>query len=287
MKYVINKYIAYELGNGHLVVQNQDSIVSITNEIMKELILSWERQRRKYVDTVELERFFGHDVAEAIEFLGNYNIIREEKEKVIHINQITVATNQHDVGQLIANALREDYGDRLYIQYYDVTELPDVLDANMLVVFFNPYNKNLGKSMKLKQDKCNQSVMLLSYVYRNNFYMDCLYSPDWKVPCHECHIGHIEAQAYVDEESGLTYQRIIDTLYSIDSEFPVHLPLTGVQKLNIARLIVNKVFRYLNDLQTSKIHPEEFTNCCMLDLRTLKTFEDTSIHWEMCSCYEI
>ncbi|WP_232695398.1 McbB family protein [Brevibacillus daliensis] len=284
MKYIINKYIAFQLENNDLVVQNQDSIVTITDEMLKHVLQLWMENNKTRVSIEEIAADFNEDTEDVVQFLEEYAILREEKPKKIDSNKITIVTNNHEVGELIYSAIYQDYASKIPVEYKKLEEIEAVDDDELLIVFLNPYSKKLARSIT---DKLSDSTKLVfSYIYNNNFYMDCLYSNEWKVPCHFCHVGHIEAQSQIENENGATYQQMIDSLYHVDENFEVNIPLSGVQKLNIARLLTNKTSRFLHNLQVSLMHPEEISNCTLLDLLTLKIYEDTSIHWEMCSCYE-
>lgn len=285
-KYQIAKYIIFSLQNGDAVVQNQDSIVIVNNHLMIDMLSNWDRQRVREVSLKEISDYFNDDAKEALEFLTGYNILKEIKPRLIDIDKISILSNHDEVGNFIEKTIREDYGDKFQINSYNLSNLPSSEGKEFLIVFLNPYSKKIGKFLKERQEKNPQSKLIFSYVYNSNFYIDCLYAPEWKVPCHECHIGHIQSQSYLEEDKNMTYQQIIDILYSSEEDFKIEMPLTGLQKINITKLLLNKVYKYVNDLYVSRLHPQELSNCTLLDLSTMKHWEDTSIHWEMCNCYE-
>lgn len=284
--YSISKYIIFELRNGEAVVQNQDSIVIINNKIMIDLLKYWDTKQVRRVNKDEIKVYFNEDIDDAIEFMKQYQILKEEKPKKLDINKISIYSNHNDVALMLEKIVKEDYKDRINIHLLSSLDDEKATDDELLLAFLNPYSKKLGKQIMRRQSISDNSKLILSYVYNSNFYIDCLYSSEWKVPCHNCHIGHIEAQSYLEEDTNMTYQQIIDLLYSVDEDFKVEIPLSGLQKINITRLLLNKLNKYINDFNVSKLHPAEITTCTLMDLSSLKIYEDTSIHWELCDCYE-
>lgn len=265
-KYSISKYIIFPLNEYEVVIQNQQGIVKIHDIAMIQLLKEWDSKKTLETTTEELESMFSNDTEEAIQFLQSYGIIDEVKPKMIDIDKISIVSNNYKVGQLLSEIIKQDYGMQLPVAYHTMDTLPEVQESELLIGFLSPYSKKLGRKIKSRQLQKENSKLLLSYIYNNNFYIDCLYSPEWKVPCHECYIGYIEAQSYLEERSNVTYQQMINALYSQTDDFMIEVPLSSVQKINIVRLLVNKINKYLNNLNTTLTHKEQVTSCTLFDL---------------------
>ncbi|WP_342478705.1 McbB family protein [Paenibacillus sp. FSL H7-0350] len=286
MNYKINKYILFRLEDGKIVVQNQDSIVTITEPSLIALLVNWDEDQIESTSDEKLKEIFHDDTIEAINFLKDYFIIIEERPKTVNVKKLIIASNDSLTSLKIYELLHEDYKKNINVELYSVDDLPECEENELTIVFLNPYNKKIAKRIVERQNRMENSMLLCTYIYHNNFYMDCLFSPSWKVPCHQCHMGHIESTGLVEENQGLTYQNMIDSLYSENENFMVQVPITAIQNNNIINVIVNNVSSFLGNMNTTNFHKEDLTTCSLLDLKTLKKYKDTSIHWELCNCYE-
>ncbi|MCG7315589.1 McbB family protein [Priestia flexa] len=289
--FMINKYLQYSLPDDSLVIQTTIGITKVTDKRMVNLLKEWDKGGVTKVSFDTLKNLFEEDTQGAIGYLESYGVIKSKKNINIDINGLLVVSNTHLTQQYVFDTLYNQYGinlDTKAVHTDDFLNLTDKeLEQKLIVIILNPYDKTFVDSLLKKQKALNSSITLMGYIYANNFYMDCLYNYDWKLPCHNCHMGHIKSNLYLDESDHMTYQQIIDQLYSEANEgFEIGVPLSAVQELNIACLVVNKVNKYINDLSIPSIHIEEFNQCTLLDLKSFKKYEDTSIHWEMCDCYE-
>lgn len=286
--YKVNKFLTHQLENSEIVVQNMQGIIKIHNEVLIDLILDWDLKSIKRVSYEILLEKFSEYTDEAIEFLTSNGILIEEKEKTINIKRISVVTNDDFIQELLLRALSVDYGDDLEIhRSSDEHNIQLINEKDQLtIVFLNPYSKKFALNIRDHFKGNNTSYLLMSYIYHNMFYMDCLYNYDWHTPCHGCHMGHLETQMRVGKASNLTYQQLIDLIYSEDEDFPIGFPLKELQKLKIATEILERVNMFIHDFRTSLIHPEDINKTIVLNLENYSRVEDTSIHWELCDCYE-
>ncbi|XIH57253.1 McbB family protein (plasmid) [Priestia aryabhattai] len=287
----INKYLQHSLTDESLIIQTNNGITKVTDNRMINLLKEWDAKGNNTTSITSLENIFAEDTLDAIEYFKNYGIISDIKDIKVDVNGVLIVSNTHLTEKYIFETLNNQYSFNLDINTIDTNAFLDIeekqLEKKLIVVVLNPYEKTFVDLMLRKQKKLKDSITLMGYVYANNFYMDCLYNYDWKLPCHNCHMGHIKSNLYLDDSDHVTYQQLIDHLYSeTDEELKIGTPLTPVQELNIACLVVNKVNKYINNLNMPSLHVEEFNTCTLLDLKDLKKFEDTSIHWEMCDCYE-
>lgn len=284
--YRINKFLCHYLPNGELVVQTINGIMKIHNRELIDLILLWDKTDMKEISESFLEECFKDDKMQAIEFLETNGLISAVKEKKIKIDLITVMSNDFFIDEILLKTLSEDFKDKLSIKSIEINDLQQIGKNELSLVFLNPYNKNLGKMIRDRHLKADNSYLLMSYIYNNKFYMDSLYNRNWCNPCHCCHIGHIESHMRIGSAENLTYQQVVDILYSLDQNIEIGVPLTNAQRIIIAACLVKRIQLLINDFTYSKIHHEEINKATIMKLDDLKKYEDTSIHWELCDCYE-
>lgn len=286
-KYIINKYLMYPIEE-HLIIQTPTGITKVSDNRMIDLIKKWDINSVQQFTKDELNYLFEEETEDAINFLENYRIIEKEREKEVDINGITIISEDSFIDELILERLTNQYQNRLPIKRVSSNSFSnEILEDQFIIYIQTMYDKKRVKEFLEVQKGLKNSVTLMGYTYSTKFYLDCLYDPKWKQPCHNCHLGHIQSNFYSEEEIEMSYQMMIELLYQESEDaFIRGIPLTALQEINIACLILNKVTGYLGDLNESLIHPQNLNKSTMFDLITLKKYEDTSIFWEMCDCYE-
>lgn len=285
--YRINPYLFYNLNDKHAVVQTSFGLTKITDTRMKNFLLDSEKNKIKTATIDLFNNYFNEITYAAIDFLTTYRVIELDIDINIDINSISVYSNHSPSNELIYNTLHSQYKDKLKVNAISEINLEVLDEKTLLIVFLNPYDKNLIKSIQEWQKDNKESISLISYVYSNNFYMDCFYSPKWKLPCHNCHMGHIKSNFYSGESNESTYQQLIDELYiETEDKIGIGSPIDSKSVLNISCEIINVVSNYLSDLERTTFDLEDSNVCTLIDLNNFKRYKDTSIHWEMCDCYE-
>ncbi|WP_150272762.1 McbB family protein [Paenibacillus tepidiphilus] len=289
--YKVNNYITYELDDGELVVMHNKGIVKITDSRMKELIMNWDEALIKETSNYYLKKLFQSDFKAAVEFLISNYILIEEPEINYNLKNIYLITNSKEVYDLSDNIFDSKVSNLAYQKKFiaettDYTENLLIDNYSLLIVFLNPYSKELAQTLQNHVIASEGSILLMSYVYNCNFYMDSLYFPQLKNPCHLCHMGHIEAQLRINSTGNITYQQIIDSIYFNKPNFPIYSVLSKNNIMNIATLLSNKISKFITLENGELIYPEELQECFMLDLQTNKMQTDYSLHWELCDCYE-
>lgn len=289
--YTINKFLFYQVDDNAVVIQTANGLTKIHDHRMIELLQVWEESFKKSVSQRSLEEIFKEDSNEATQYLLRYGIIELTKANLARINSVKVLSTNNNVNNLLFDTISNKYANALDVSRISSNDLINHnFENDFLIIFLDQYDKKLVKTLQQKLRHAPTTVSLMSYVYAKNLYLDCLYSTDWKIPCHNCHIGHIQSSFYLNDDEEATYQQLIDHLYSeTNDEFIAGIPLNSVQELNAACLISNKVNAFLNDLHYLDgrfLHVEDINKCTLMDLSTFRKYEDTSLHWEMCDCYE-
>ncbi|MGV3139488.1 McbB family protein [Brevibacillus agri] len=284
--YRINRFLCHSLQNGDVVVQTANGVMKIHDKDLIDLIQSWDRTGKKEISESVLEQIFKEEKEEVIGFLASNGLIRTVKEKMLRIDSVTIMTNDDFLRSILMNTLVEDFQENLAITSLSVDDMQPCEENELSLVFLNPYNKSLGKRIRDRHMESSNSYLLMSYIYNNKFYMDSLYNRNWVNPCHCCHIGHIESHMRIGSADNLTYQQVIDMLYSLEEDIKIGVPLTNSQRVIIASCLIKRMRLLFHDFTYSKIHHEDINRAMVMKLDNFKIYEDTSIHWELCDCYE-
>jgi len=286
--YIVNSFVYHELPNGEIVVQNRFGIVKVKETRMIRIIKEWDRKTGCIVDDETLYKIFRGDSEIATKFLLQHGIIQKSEPMNFNINRLVFFSNHSDILKLIEKILLNDYSSRVKVEIHCLDDFSkDLISSHSCsLVFMNPYCKSTAKRIRDTIKDIPNSYVLMSYVYNNKYYIDSLYCGSWRNPCHLCHIGYIESQLRINTSGNITYQQMIDSLYHEDPSFKVEAALSINQQLNSVTQLFNR-FEKLISLDTSKVvFPEEFHEFVVMDLETKEVHVDTSMHWEMCDCYE-
>lgn len=283
----INKFLVYSIDE-NLIVQTPAGITKISDQRIIEMIMNWDMNAVQKVSKRFFEDLFAEDAEEAILFLEDYKIIEQEMINEHNITGITIVSDEEYIGSILYDRLGRHYENKLTINIISPDNLSVELMENQFIIYLQlKYDKKRVNTFLELRKKLGNTISIMGYTYSNNFYLDCLYNPTWKLPCHICHMGHIQSAFYSGYETELSYQMMIDLIYQeSNNSFIRGIPLTPVQEMNIACLIINKVVGYLGNLNESAMHQQDINKSTMLNLETLKKSEDTAIYWEMCDCYE-
>ncbi|GAB3808704.1 McbB family protein [Virgibacillus kimchii] len=290
--YQVSNYIYHELPNNDLVVQSKEGIIQIQEPTLKDIIKDWDERNNSIITTEEINHLFQSEeiAAKALNFLLNYKIITEKSLPNFDIKKINLYTNNKQFERQVYALFKNDYSSKAEITSSSFAENIDVNDNDLLIVFLNPYSRKEAKKIIDSVNKAEDAVLLLSYVYNNTIYVDCLYSKSWYKPCHFCHMGHIETQLRINHNNSMTYQQMIDSLYHEDSSFRVESPLI-VSDLYLLGIVIDRVvssFILRDKDQPLYNHEslEDLNYSYAINLKTKQISSDISIHWEMCNCYE-
>ncbi|WP_419890815.1 McbB family protein [Paenibacillus xylanexedens] len=288
--YTLNNFVIYEINSNELVLMHNYGIVKIKEARLIEEIKKWDNNNIKSVHEKELMDVFQEDYSNAISFLENNYIFITKEEVNFSIEKCVFLSNNDEILKVSREFLFENQNMKNSIinlnEQSNSTLLSEKNSNTLYVVFMNPYSKEIASKITSLVRRSQNSILLMSYTYNNNFYIDSLYSPQASNPCHFCHIGHIESQLRVDSTGNISYQQIIDSIYKDEPKFKVHTPLNKNNILNILSLLSNKISKYFALENGRIIHNEELHECSVFDLQTNNYYTDYSLHWELCDCYE-
>lgn len=287
----VKNFVYHKLPSNDIVVQNQEGIIKVTNQNLNTLIEHIDNNRISKISYEEIEKYMGNNAEASISFLKNYGVIENSRTKVnFDVQRIQFITNNEKLEtkfKEILNDLVNEVGIEM-ISNNNLTE--DFNDNDLIVVFLNPYDKNLAKKIFNRVKENNECLLLMTYMYNSNYYIDNFYSSKWKNPCHFCHMGFIESQLRIANNSDLSYQALIDILYHEDNKFAVESILTTVSLIDILSLLLRKldkfIFRTKGNVLFHNESIEDMNSTTMLNTLNNSLSNDISIHWEMCDCYE-
>jgi McbB family protein len=290
MKYSVNNFVYHKLPSDNIVIQNQKGIVKINNKELIDLIVQVDMNNNRQLSKDEIAEFLGSQTDAAIDFLMNYQIIQEYKNYNFNVKNIKFFSNNYSLNNNLSKHIIELKND-VDIDFTIIQNLETQFNqSDLVIVFLNPYDKNLANQIRDNVQKSGDCLLLMTYIYNSRFYMDSLYNPKWKNPCHHCHMGYIESQLRMNEYGNLSYQSLIDIIYQEDNSFKVEAPLSTIDLYNIIVLIFNHldkhVFRTKGRVLFLDESLDEINSTTVFNLENKAISKDTSIHWELCDCYE-
>ncbi|HBU84558.1 MAG TPA: McbB family protein [Paenibacillus sp.] len=286
--YTLNNFVIYQINQTEIVLMHNYGIVKIKEPRLIASINTWDRKNQRTVSESELIELFKEDYLSAIAFLEENYLFIEKADINFSLEECIFLSNSEEILTASKDFLFENVDISSTIVNLNQERKDLLLSENntLYIAFLNPYSKRLANEINSIVKQNNNSILLMSYTYNNNFYMDSLYFPRASNPCHFCHIGHIESQLRVDSTGNISYQQIIDSIYMDEPKFKVHTPLNKNNILNIMSLLSNKLSKYFTLNNGNVIHNEELHECSVFDLQTNKYYTDYSLHWELCDCYE-
>ncbi|MDQ0156483.1 McbB family protein [Robertmurraya andreesenii] len=290
-KYKVKNFVYHTLPSKEVVVQNQKGVVKITNQSLIRLISDIDKNQKNFIFHEELAGYMYESTDAAINFLKQYGIIESFTESInFNVKRLQIISNNSIVEEHLMHSFNLLKNEQI-IEVINNRDLKaDFFENDLVIVFLNPYDKQIVEQIFNKLKNNGNCLLLMTYMYNNQFYIDNLYSPKWKNPCHKCHMGFIESQLRISDSGNLSYQALIDILYHEDNSFKVESQISTITLLNIITLIFNRldklVFRTNGNILFYGESLEDINSSTMFDPQNKKIYNDTSIHWELCDCYE-
>lgn len=287
MTYKINNFIYHELPNKQIVVQSQNGIVEVFEDGMKNFIKIIDKEMpSKEITAANLQNYFGRNTTEAIEFLISYGILSQIEDLNFAINRIIFATNDIKLYNLVNFLHSNQDADNLFTAVLNENDLNDFSfdSQDLLVCFFNPYDRNLIKKTKGVADKYNMLIQI-GYVYNNDVFIDNFYRESWKNPCHFCNINNIRNQLRTEVFEEVTYQHILDDIFEKDSTFKVETAFNQSQIVFLCNTLLMNVNKFIN-IPRNTNYTGDLLNIIKLNMEDYSVVVDTAVHWELCDCYD-
>lgn len=163
-------------------------IVKIKEARLIEEIKKWDNNNIKSVHEKELMDVFQEDYSNAIAFLESNYIFITKEEVNFSIEKCVFLSNNDEILKVSQEFLFENQNMKNSIvnlnEESNSTLLSEKNSNTLYVVFMNPYSKEIANKITSLVRKSENSILLMSYTYNNNFYIDSLYSPQAFNPCH-------------------------------------------------------------------------------------------------------
>jgi len=286
--YKVNRYIAYNTPSGDFILQNQQGITKIINPQMVNFLIDIEKKGIRTLNKSDMDLFF--DQAEgAINFLLKYGIIERSLYLNFGLDTINFASNHKEVGELTDYILKEGLVN--YSYYNSVEEaftesINEESKKTLWVYFLNPYSKSEAKRIRDNYIDKKNTYLLISYIHNGHFYIDSLYSSEYMTPCHLCQINTLESEIRSSTGEEMNYQKLVDMLFQEDENFSLNYPLTKIQIINIASHLGRRIIENSGSDRNHKVKYSHFGEGFSMNLNDFKWHSDTTIHWELCDCYE-
>lgn len=279
-KYRIDQFIIINLSQEESILQNSSGITRLTHPQMIEFFLKIDQENRLDIDSNYLKVFFKDLYTQAKGFLLKSNIMRkieekEEYEKIIILTNNDTIFDSVDYNLITKESrfsvLKFNTNEDIHEYFSTITDLECMLH----VVVLNPFDYHLFlESNTLMKNK--NLKMVYCFAYNSKFYITNIFKKEWHNPCPKCFFSQLEASLRSKNKNSdiITFQTIVDLIYSKNIKFSPELPLT---KANILGLIqcVSK-FDNMNMEENS-------TQVITVDLNGYVEY-DQAIHWELCDC---
>lgn len=284
--YVVNTFIPHTVSTNQTALQHRRGIVLISDKGLITSIPLLKEMIGRPMLLEEIQTLFKSKSESYIKFLIENKIIQKKIFPNFDIENINFFSNHEGIQDLIDKSYFENHQYTSYKNSNSFVQKVIESKNEVFLIFLNPYNRELAQEIRNSLTTNETSLSIFSYIYSGRLYIESLYSPSWKNPCHVCQFSHIESELRYGAAHGITYQQIIDYLYTENKNFSISTPLDFVDILNIASQLVNR-FDLLLALNSPKyLTIEEFTKGIVMDIDSKEVQRDTTFHWELCDCYD-
>lgn len=284
--YIINAFVSHEVSENQIALQHRRGILLISDANLIASIPCLEERIGKTVLLEEIEGIFKTKGESYLHFLIENKIIKKRILPNFKVKKINFFSNFEEITMLLDKSYAGRYN---YISYKEPIKLFQSIENSeneIFLIFLNPYNRQLAHNLRNAFKRKDSSLSIFSYIYSGRLYIESLYSPSWKNPCHLCQFTHIESELRYGAVHGVTYQQIIDYLYTENENFSISTPIDFSDSINIAAQLVNRVNLLLALSNSGYLNIEEFTKGIVMDIDSKKVQSDTTFHWELCDCYD-
>ncbi|WP_214872820.1 MULTISPECIES: McbB family protein [unclassified Exiguobacterium] len=286
MIYKVSKFLYYSISKDLMVCQNEHGVVKIHHQSLIEFLknINNEVRQNNKITYDEIRNVFPEDTDGVINFLLDHQLITEYHEMNLNIQQVLLISNSIEVEKVIIDNINDD----IKIDSVSLNEAEGIneFEENTLVVLFmNPYIKSKAKLIRDISIKSKNCYVITSYMYNEKFHFDSVFNSEWKNPCHLCNLGILEETLTHNRVSN-DYKEFIDNLMTEHSQFVPESILGKRKSINIATFIINKIESITGIDEYTQFNMNDFKVNYQINLNDHTFFSDTSIHWELCDCYE-
>lgn len=286
MIYKVNKFLYYFAKDDLMICQNEFGVVKIHHRSIIDFLknIHLEVRNRDTVTYDEMKGVFPEDTEGVINFLLSHQLISEYHELNFNIQQVLLISNSIEVENMVVNNINED----IVINSLSIDRIEEIdkFEENTLIVLFlNPYIKTKAKLIRDISMKSNNCFVITSYMYNERFHFDSVFSSEWKTPCHICNLGILE-ETLTHNRVANDYKEFIDNLMIQHSQFVPESILGKRKIINIATFLINKIEGIIGVDKYVQFDMNDFKNNYQINLNDQTFLTDTSIHWELCDCYE-
>lgn len=282
MKYMIDQFVLFEL-KGEVAIQNSSGFTLLKDSRIIKFFQNIDKDNRLEFTEEQLSSLFSDDTANIIDYLIKSKLIIKNTEKE-RFDKIQIYTNNSNINSSLKFNSR---GSRMpiEIEMFNTLDMLNhfeqiIFDEKVLIlVILIPFDYiDFVKISDCLQRKNVQHS--ISFSYNSKVYTTNIHKKEWYNPCPKCFFSQLEAslRSYNKNTSEITFQNIVDLLYSKKIFFNPDLPITIRNSLNFVYSVLN-----FDDLDS---------DINILANRIIKTnlkdeiIYDQAIHWELCDCFE-
>lgn len=285
-QYVVKPFILHTMHDGSLVVQSKNGIFRLyDNSIIKVVKTLSNKTGEKFsLGWIKDQRV--NNPEKVLDFLIWNNILKGIEEYNFKIRNINFLSSNKVIEELVSYSFKDLKEFKVYNNQKDFLNRIGENETEFFFVFLNPLNKENSRDLRNVFMNSSNSLSIISYIYNNHLYIDSLYSPKWKLPCHLCNLELIESEHRIGLGDRITYQQVVDELFIEDCTFSIEMACEPRHELNIATQICNRIEKLITYRDYEKVNTDDFTKGVFLNLKSNKMSQGSTHHWELCDCYE-
>lgn len=267
--YKVRQFIINEM-NGNGIIQNSKGITIIQNRKVIDFFIDIDKRGILHVSDEVLEEIFSSEYLQVLDFLLQSDLIYELPDSTISLDKLAIYSNNSELKKLISFVKCDD----LIL----VEDIEVLRKHKYVLVFLNRFT--LVELYEICDDLRTEGVKFcISFVYNSKIYISNLYYKDWCNPCPKCFFATIESnlRAYAQQQGEISFQTIVDLIYSKESKFEINTPLSMVNLLTFLSEVLKMKYNDYNILAT---------RIKEIDLKGNIKY-DVATNFELCDCFEI
>jgi McbB family protein len=288
-QFSIRQRFISHLPNGDLLVQYDTGVLRVTEPRMRSWLLAVDADQRQFVTHGELQGAFAEDFDAAVEYLLSNGLLEPVRLSNFQVERVYLSISDGDLANLVQQAVSEiapcSRMDPSDIEEYDNRHRIDESFSGLYVFFASPYNRNAAIQIRDWIRRHGRATLLFACEFEGQIYVHNLYHPCWRCPCPNCVMEHVRSGIRGSSGDDTVFRRMMDALHVTVPEIGFPFPLSGVQRLVCAALLVNRINQLVLIPDSRQVFWQEYGQVAHLDLRTLAVHTYPALHWELCDCY--
>ncbi|CYU71990.1 McbB family protein [Streptococcus suis] len=251
------------------IVQSINGITVIENSKLIQYLEMIDSTGESYCLIEDIQQYFPEQTSEIVQFLTEANLIYELERNRKKIRNIGVYTNNGDLKEIIK---------KIGVDISVFEDISQLKKFDCIFIFLNIFTP--VKLYKICDDFRNYEIpFCIAFVYNSKIYISNLYLKSWYNPCPKCFFSNLESElrGFSQYEAEISFQTIIDVIYSKNVAFEINTPLSNEFLIYVVNEII-KLKHSDTDISAFRIKEIDFKGSVRYDVAT---------NFELCDCFEI